>query len=406
MNPAEPQSTSPPSPHPQPQQQLIESPRPPRDTMRLLEMVLSNSNPSQANFAKDLIQAEIARDAFDQDYRMAKVFAASGEFGDMKDKTEFQGIATAMAKIQLGRHWGLLPPDAMRFVHFNNGKPSLEAEAIALKLMEAGWEWDLEFPEEKGVCIGCVLWPKRRDANGTVHPLRDKSGNPVSISFGKAEAEKALYWENKQQKRLIDKWNYQSWAADMYFARCITRLKKRYASNILSGVITPDEAADAGETDIPVGSQADADRVAQEKIEDLRRRGFKVVEVKSTPVKDAPQVAQHTTPINKGQGKETATAVTGETESAKASGTNDEIPGPASPGIDVIATMRQWMEGLGPEKWSEILLEHGYEVPTSDEEVLQFTTADIEKLTPHFASALRARTAATPPARKPGRMNL
>src|SRR6202044_3633667 len=98
---------------------------------------------SEQTVRNEIISAELAREAFDQDWRLARVFYLSGEFKDLRKKSESEGIATAMAKIRLGRGWGLNETEAMQFVVFINGVPTLQNEIIASRLMDAGYHWDL-----------------------------------------------------------------------------------------------------------------------------------------------------------------------------------------------------------------------------------------------------------------------
>jgi hypothetical protein len=211
------------------------------NTRDLLALVVESTQ--RQDYAKQIVEAELGRDAFDQDWRLAKVFAISGAFADIKGVSPQAAIATAMAKIQLGRSWGIVAADAMQFIYFNNGRPSVMNELIASKLQDAGWNWNLEWQrdgswsKEQGVVTGCRMWPKHAG-----NPVVDQNGKPVSLEFTKADAERAMIWEKGKQIRLIDKWNFQSWPEDMYFSKCVARLKRRYASNILRGAISQEDA--------------------------------------------------------------------------------------------------------------------------------------------------------------------
>jgi hypothetical protein len=154
-------------------------------------------------------------------------------------------VATAMAKIQLGRSWGLAAADSMQHIYFNNGRPSVQNELIAAKLLDAGWNWKLEWQrdgvwgKEQGTVTGCRLWPSHA---GT--PVKDSSGKPAFIEFSKADADKATIYEKGKTIKLSEKWNYQSWPEDMYYSKCIARLKRRFAANILRGAVSNEEAED------------------------------------------------------------------------------------------------------------------------------------------------------------------
>ncbi len=191
--------------------------------------------------AKDVIAAEVARELFDQDVRLAKMFAWSGVFGDLKNVTEKQAVATAMAKIQLGRNWGLSAADSMQYIFFTNGKPSIMNEILAAKMRDAGYDWDVQWHEDKGKCTGCTLWPKKWDGQ-EYKPLLDRQGNVVSVGFTKADADTAIIHEKGNTIKLSEKWNFISWPRDMYFWRAIARLKRYYVTNVLTGALTVEEA--------------------------------------------------------------------------------------------------------------------------------------------------------------------
>ena len=67
---------------------------------------------------------------------------------------------------------------------------------------------------------------------------------PASVSFTKADADRVRVKEDGKWIPLSEKSTYKSFPDDMYFWRAIARLRRRYATNILSGVMTRDEADD------------------------------------------------------------------------------------------------------------------------------------------------------------------
>jgi hypothetical protein len=200
-------------------------------------------------FVRQMVDAELARELFAQDARLARVFAVSGVFSDIKGTSPSQAIAAAMTKIRMGRAWGLNEADSMQFIYFTNGRPAVMNELIASKLQEAGWDWDVFWHQDAAKsCIGCTLFPKRKNAAGAYEYLmemdpsdRDKQ-RKVEVSFTKADADRAMIWERGKQVPLSSKWNFVSWAQDMYFWRCIGRLKRRYIPSVLRGAMTVDEA--------------------------------------------------------------------------------------------------------------------------------------------------------------------
>jgi hypothetical protein len=205
-------------------------------------------------YIRSLVDAELARENFDLDQRLARVFAVSGKFSDIGGTTLEQAIATAMAKIQMGRSWGFSPADSMRYVYWVNGRPAIENDIVAAKLQQAGYAWDLDWAFEEVVtgkgqkwskCVGCTLWLKKWDEAERVYkPLLDRHQKPVPVSFTQADADHAMIWENKQAVPLSSKWNYQSWPQDMFYWRAISRVRKYYVPHVLRGGILREEALD------------------------------------------------------------------------------------------------------------------------------------------------------------------
>lgn len=231
-----------------------------RTNRELLDFIVETGDSGQ-EYARQVVQQEIAKDIFDQDWRLARVFAESNVFEDIKNISPQQAIATAMAKIQLGRNWNIEPADAMQFIYFTNGRPAVMTELFAARLKMAGYDWDFahDYEESKDPkirrrkCIGCTIFPKKWDPKtGKFEPLtmkrRTDSGAfeevPLEVSFDIGDAEGAMIHEKGGMKKLSEKWNYQSWGEDMYTWRAIAKFRRRYAPHILSGALMPFEAAE------------------------------------------------------------------------------------------------------------------------------------------------------------------
>jgi hypothetical protein len=200
-------------------------------------------------YLRQMVEAEVARDVFDQDWKLARVFAMSGVFADLQKADPDAAIATAMAKIRLGRSWGINEADAMQFIFFTNGRPAVMNELFAAKMRDAGLDWDVEWhwdqpdPKKRRACVGCTLWLKRwDDAQKKSIPVLDRNGQQISESFTKDDADTALIWEKQRQIKLSEKWNFVSWARDMYYWRALSRLRRFHATNVLRGAVTAVEA--------------------------------------------------------------------------------------------------------------------------------------------------------------------
>jgi hypothetical protein len=231
-----------------------------RQSMEMLKILTADVSGNYRHLVEEIVRAETERDLFDQDYRTAKVFAMSGQFEGITGQTPEQAIATAMAKIRIGRGWQLNDSDSIAYISFLNGKPSVATDILAQKIQGAGYGWDVQWHEEtiqlkKGPhkkCVGCTLWLKafNRQANRW-EPVVDRDDNPVSASFTEGDAEQAIIWENKGQKKLSEKWNYQSWGRDMYFWSAMRRLRKYYLTGIMRGAIQAELADLEVELDQP-----------------------------------------------------------------------------------------------------------------------------------------------------------
>ena len=214
----------------------------------------------KAQWISALVEAEVARQTYAQDRALARDFAISGQFDDLKAATAEQAIATAMVKIQLGRAWGFNAADSMRYIYFTNGKPAVENEIVAAKLQQAGYQWEPERLEEEVVhkgkpwkkCIGATLWLSKWDGT-SYKPMHDRHGKPISVSFTEGDADHAMIWEKGKQIPLSQKWNFVSWARDMYYWRVIGRIKKYHAPHVLRGAVSKEEALDI----MPAGSPPD-----------------------------------------------------------------------------------------------------------------------------------------------------
>ena len=268
--------------------------KPRRSNTELLDLIVKAGDRSQ-QFATAVVEAELDRDLFDQDQRLAMVFATSGEFADLKTKSPRQAIATAMAKIQLGRAWNVNPADSMQFLYFTNGRPALMTELFAARLQDAGYDWDVGYEyDDKGKCTGCTIWPKKlnpatRKHEPMMRKVKGAAGSwgdaPLEVSFTKADADGAMIWEKGKQVKLSEKWNFQSWSEDMYFWRAISRFRRRHVPNVLSGAMTREEAEETA----PVGGQADAPRLVQR--EDPRVAALSIAAEKLAEITGEPRPA-------------------------------------------------------------------------------------------------------------------
>ena len=105
-----------------------------RQSLEMMKLLMADTTGNYRHLVEELVRTENERDVFDQDWRMAKMFAISGDFADITGQTQEQAIAKAMSKIQMGRNWGMNAADAMANVFFLNGKPGVMTEILATKI--------------------------------------------------------------------------------------------------------------------------------------------------------------------------------------------------------------------------------------------------------------------------------
>jgi hypothetical protein len=163
--------------------------------------------------------------------RLAKLFAMSGLFADIKGVSETQALAQAFTKIALGEGMGLTPAESMTGLSIIQGRIAVNAEIRGARMQRSGLSWDiLELSDQ-----GCWLLLKKGDTPVTTR-VKDKEGKeydqPAIVSFTADEARIA---------GLLDKDNYKKWRQDMMFARALTRLQRRFAPGVLGAVVLTEE---------------------------------------------------------------------------------------------------------------------------------------------------------------------
>ena len=180
------------------------------------------------------IQTE--EDKFRWKQRLARMFCEAGTFEGWEEKkqnlTPHQRIAQAMVKIMLGEACGMTPIESMQSIYLVKGRPTLDAQVRAARMKRFGYSWVIVQLNEKG----CVLIPCHRNnppyklPNGaSILPFTDERGEPVTISFVESDAKQAGLLPGKDES------NWKKYPTDMFFARAITRMQRRYAPEVLNG---------------------------------------------------------------------------------------------------------------------------------------------------------------------------
>jgi hypothetical protein len=152
---------------------------------------------------------------FELQQRMARLFAKSGLFADVKGMNEEQAIAAVFVKIALGDSMGLSAAESVTGIDIIQGRVAIGANIRAARMQRAGFDWNVLRHDNDG----CWLAIKKDG----VQLLRE-DGQPAIVAFTLDDAKRA---------DLISKSNWQKFKLEMYFARAITRAQRWYAPGVL-----------------------------------------------------------------------------------------------------------------------------------------------------------------------------
>lgn len=184
-----------------------------------------------------------AEDKLKWQQRLARLFCEAGTFEGWEEKklalTPQQRLAQAMVKIMLGESCGLTPIEAMQSIYLVKGRPALDAQIRAARMKRHGYYWSFAQLNDKG----CILIPCHKDNapvklpnGGVIHPFADAQGEPERVSFCEFDATRAGLLPAKEMS------GWKTYPTDMYYARAITRMQRRYASEVLNGATILDRA--------------------------------------------------------------------------------------------------------------------------------------------------------------------
>ncbi len=184
---------------------------------------------------------------FELEQRMAKLFAMSGLFNDIKGSSQEMAIAQAYVKIAMGSSMGFSPAESMQGIDIIQGRPSVGSQLRAARMQRAGYSWRIDRLDDEG----CEL----------------------TIFSGTSELGTAKFTkENATTAGLINKDNWKKDPSSMYFARAITRAQRRYAPGVLSlDVMSTEEARDYPEP-ASVGIAAATDNKTEDLAEKLKAK--------------------------------------------------------------------------------------------------------------------------------------
>lgn len=195
----------------------------------ILDTIVENTSARQ--------QAEAAR----ADALTAKVYA-----------TDANAYAIAM-----GRDLGLNPALSLQMIHIIGGKPALSANARAMFLKQAGYDWRPVVHTDKQVTLR--FWHKSQ-------PMQDVNGAPLDVTVTFEEADRAGWVANSRGGGKMG--NYDKIPRNMLHARCISNFHRWYAAEVVGSVmydsqeLTIEQVIDATESKTATATEAIKERLA------------------------------------------------------------------------------------------------------------------------------------------------
>ena len=165
---------------------------------------------------------EVSSPTFDQLGRLAKSFALSGYFDDLKGDINKQ-VSQAFTKIITGQEFGVPPSAAIRGIHIIKGKPSISAGLMSGLIKKSGkYNYKVIARDEKRCEIACME---------RINGQWESCGPNVVWTIEKAK-----------RAKLTGNPTWTTYPDRMLFARAISEACATYFPDLLLGnVYTPEE---------------------------------------------------------------------------------------------------------------------------------------------------------------------
>src|SRR5512146_3195420 len=145
----------------------------PRAAASLLDLVVNQTDQQ----TKDRII--MRREEVSYKKELAKLFADSGCFSDIKGQTKDESIAKAFVKIEMGESMGFSPAESMSGIDIIQGRVAVGANLRAARMQRAGFAWRFLQMDNKGCAL--VVYFKGQ-------PMRNEDGTPATASFTEEDA--------------------------------------------------------------------------------------------------------------------------------------------------------------------------------------------------------------------------
>ncbi|HEY8560479.1 MAG TPA: hypothetical protein VIL74_08885 [Pyrinomonadaceae bacterium] len=170
---------------------------------------LAHNQQAQAQIAPALTREDLSF--------FANMIEAAGLIPQERDAPPAKAKARVMAKIVGGQVYGFDPIQAQENLHIINGKITLSARGMAQLLHRSGkYATRVERLDKDG----CKLAVLERNEDGKLMLVGH-------VEFTRQMADAAGLFKSNP--------TWQKYAEDMYFARCISRVVKRFAPEVLDG---------------------------------------------------------------------------------------------------------------------------------------------------------------------------
>lgn len=206
----------------------------PTQEVAVIRQEIFTDQPNQlAQLSKSTQRDELmlmeAKFAYSQ--RLAKMFAFSGCFADVRDSREDVALAKALVKIKLGESMGFSEAESMTGIDIIQGRVAVGASLRAARMQRAGFSWPQMTCTDRGCWIPLCLKGEpilQQKVDDNCNLVFNSDGTPamsqVVVSFTEVDAKNA---------GLAGKDNYKKDPSSMYFARAITRAQRRYGPGVL-----------------------------------------------------------------------------------------------------------------------------------------------------------------------------
>lgn len=155
--------------------------------------------------------------------------------------------ASVVAAILTGRELGIGPMQALKQIHMIDGKAAFSAELMLAQMRKGGL---------------IIVSSESTRERASIHARRRDTGEEATVEWTIEEARGVPH----KGATLADKNTWQSYPADMLWARCVGRLARRLGSDLLNGMVySSEEMADWEKDDVDDSTHKKAGKIETSK---------------------------------------------------------------------------------------------------------------------------------------------